>query len=242
MKNSNHFRLFPCVALMAISFFITSCASIPNEQRVDNFPMYGQPEIPRPDSLFKKIDDEFIESATKGFGSREEASKAWFMEGEEFVRKGNLHYAMRRYNQAWLLDPQNYQPYWGFGRVMLERDKFDEAISHLEKAKELINNSTDKPRLFSDMASAYSYKARSIPDGQQEEKVKYFGLADQYYRESTTLDPSYFNAWLRWASLLYLEENYGEAWVKVKKARAIGTKPIPESMLKSLSEKMPEPK
>jgi hypothetical protein len=44
--------------------------------RIDNIPMYGQPEIPRPDFL-KKADEDFIKQAVAGLGSREKASEAW---------------------------------------------------------------------------------------------------------------------------------------------------------------------
>jgi hypothetical protein len=65
--------------------------------------MYGQPEIPRPDFL-KKADEVFIKQAVAGLGSREKASEAWWLEGEKYMAQGNLDFAMRRYNQSWLLN------------------------------------------------------------------------------------------------------------------------------------------
>ena len=118
-------------------------ALVAQEQRIDSIPMYGQPAIPRPDNL-KKADEDFIKEAVAGLGSREAASKAWFAQGEEYMQRRDLDYAMRRYNQSWLLNPGNYQPYWGFGRVMLERGKFEEAIQHLDKAKSLVDDQHGK--------------------------------------------------------------------------------------------------
>src|SRR5262245_60710293 len=114
------------------------CSVSAQEQRIDNIPMYGQPAIPRPERL-KKTDEDFIKEATAGFGTREAASKAWYAQGEEYMQRRDFDFAMRRYNQSWLLNPNNYQPYWGFGRAMLERGKIDEAIQHLEKAKDLVD-------------------------------------------------------------------------------------------------------
>jgi len=135
--HSGLFRFIGCGAVIALIWSISGCATGPAEQRIDNIPMYGQPNIPRPDVL-KKADEDFIKQASSSFGgNREAASKAWFVEADKFMSQGNLDYTMRRYNQSWLLNPNSYQPYWGFGRVMLERDKMDEAIGYLEKAIKL---------------------------------------------------------------------------------------------------------
>ena len=96
---------------------MNGCASPTGGQRIDNIPMYGQPEITRPDFL-KKADEDFIAKASGGFGGdRKAASDAWIAQADKYMREENLDYAMRRYNQAWLLNPDSYKPYWGFARV-----------------------------------------------------------------------------------------------------------------------------
>lgn len=237
---SRFYRLlcsFGCVSIFALLFSLSGCATVPAEQRIDNLPMYGQPNIPRPDA-FMKADEDFIKQAASGFGgSREVASKAWSAEAEKFMSERNLDYAMRRYNQSWLLNPNNYQPYWGFGRVMLERDKVDQAIEYLEKAIKLCDDPYQKVGVISDTATAYSYRAASIP----EERTRNFKLANQRFVESTTLDPKYGNAWLRWSHSLYREGKYADAWEKLKVARSLGVNAT-EVYLKNISQKMPEPK
>lgn len=219
---------------------LSGCATGPAEQRIDNIPMYGQPNIPRPDFL-KKADEDFIQQASSGFGgSREAASKAWFAEAERFMSQRKLDYAMRRYNQSWLLNPDNYQPYWGFGRVMLERDRMDESIEYLEKAIKLCEDPYQKVAILSDTGTAYSYKAESISSGMAQEKARYFSFANQRFAESTTLDSSYGNAWYRWSQSLYREGKYAEAWEKLKKARSLNVS-ISNAYMKDLSQKMPEP-
>ena len=39
----------------------------------------------------------------------------------------NLDFAMRRYNQAWLLNPSGFKPYWGIARVLMESGRPDES-------------------------------------------------------------------------------------------------------------------
>lgn len=157
------------------------------------------------------------------------------------MSEGNLDYAMRRYNQFWLLNPNNYRAYWGFGRVTLERYKEDEAIGYFEKAIKLCDDAYQKTGLFSDTGTAYSYRAASTPENKPEERAHYFDLANQRFVASTTLNPKYGNAWLRWSQSLYREGKYADAWKKLKNARSLGVNAT-EIYLNNLSEKMPEPK
>ena len=209
--------------------------------RIDNIPMYGQPEIVRPEFL-KKADEEFIERALGGFVNREEASKAWWHQAEQFMKEGNLDYAMRRYNQSWLLNPNNYQPYWGFARVMVVRRQYEESFKYFKKAIDLINDPYEKPALLSDTAIAHHNKAYNTNENNVQERNKYFALANNYFKESTISDPTYPNSWAGWAYSLYFQGKYLEAWSKVKKTRQLNPSLLDARMLTDLSNAMPEPK
>jgi tetratricopeptide (TPR) repeat protein len=220
---------------------IAGCPPFPGEMRTDRLPMYGQPEIRRPEFL-RKADADLVKEAAAKFGSREAASRAWANEADGYLKQGNLDAAMRRYNQAWLANPNNYEAHWGFGRIMLERGDFDRAIDYFEKAKQLIDDRTQRAALLSDAGAAYSAKAESIPKLRAQERAFYFDLANRHFRESTALDPRYPNAWRRWAISLQREGNYREAWEKVKRARALKAAPFPPGFLRELEQKFPEPK
>jgi len=216
-------RIAPLVLVVAIE----GCATAPAGPRIDNIPMYGQPGIPRPEAL-RQADEDFINKASAGFGgSREAASKAWNAEGERFLRELNFDYAMRRYNQAWLLNPNNYQSYWGFARVMVQTDQLSEAIQQFEKAIALCDDNYQKVALLSDAAVAYSESGT-------------FQRANRLFKESTALDPKYEKAWYRWSQSSFRERNYSEAWSKLRQARALGAK-VSEAYLRDLRQKMPEP-
>ncbi len=226
-----------CAAALAATA-LPGCAT-PTGTRIDNVPMYGQPKIERPEAL-KRADEEFIKQASDGLGGREKASVAWSMQGDKFMNEGNLDYAMRRYNQSWLLNPNSFRPYWGFGRVLIEQGKLDESLKYLEKANQLVDDNYQKVALLADTASAYSVKANGTDN--VNEKAKYFSLANQRYEESTKLDPNYPNSWRSWARSLYFEGRYAEAWEKVKKARSLGASEFPPQFIKALEEKMAQPK
>ena len=218
---------------------LTGCASN-GSARIDNVPMYGQPQVERP-AILKKADEDFIREASTGLVSREAASKAWFNQGNEYMAEGNLDYSMRRYNQSWLLNPENYQPYWGFARVMVAKRQYEESFKYFDKAKELVNDPYQKPALLSDFAVAYHNKANALPRSEVADRKKYFDLANRTFEESTNADPTYFNAWFKWAYSLYFQENYSESWSKVKKARELDTSAIPDAFIADLRSKMPEP-
>jgi tetratricopeptide (TPR) repeat protein len=209
--------------------------------RIDNVPMYGQPTIERPEVL-KRADEEFIKQASEGIGGREKASVVWWMQGDKFMAEGNLDYAMRRYNQSWLLNPNSFRASWGFGRVLLEQGQLDESLKHLEKATQLVDDQYQKVALLADTATAYSVKANRTVTENSKERAKYFALANQHYEESTKLDPNYPNSWRSWARSLYFEGRFAEAWGKVKTARSLGAPEFPPQFIKALEEKMPQPK
>ena len=223
-----------------ILLLIGGCATPSGDSRIDNIPMYGQPEIFRPEP-WKKLDEEFIAKAVAGIGSREKASEAWWAEAETFMREGNLDFAMRRYNQSWLLNPANYQPHWGFGRIMLRKGKCEDALRHFSKAKELATDRYQKAALLSDFGVAYGYCAKETPTEQSEARLKGFELANRQFMESTEMDPSYANAWFRWSQLLLEEDKPAEAWAKLKRAKEAGAK-IPDNFENRLKARMPEPK
>lgn len=221
--------------------FLVGCATQPTIQPDEILPMYGQPEVLRSNEQ-KRADEDFIKQATASFsGSRERASTALWREGEALISHGNLDFAMKRYNQSWLLNPNNYLPYWGFGRVMAQQEKPDEAIRYLEKSLQLIDDPYQKVALLSDIAMVYSQKAFYTPIENATERARYFALANQNFEESIRMDATYPNSWRGWARSLYFEGRYAEAWGKVKKVRELNA-PVPTSFIKNLEEKMPEPK
>lgn len=219
------------LAALAIVVSITGCFST-GGTRIDNIPMYGQPEIERPAHLLK-ADEDFVNSVESGLGTREEASKIWWAQGEKFMSQGNLDFAMRRYNQSWLLNPNNYQPYWGFARVQLEKGNIDDALKYLEKAESLIDDPYQKVALLADMGSAYTVKGTT--------DSSYFAKANSKFSKSIKLDPKYPNSWRRWAFSLYEQRRYSDAWEKVDKAEALKARPFPQGFLSALSEKLPRP-
>ena len=201
--------------------------------------MYGQPEIPRPENL-KKIDEDFIRDATFRFGSRQAASRALAEQGWASVRRGMFDVAMRRFNEAWLLNPKNYQAFWGFGAVLSEQGKLAEAIEQLETARELIDDPQQRSALLSDLGAVHSAYGARLPADKQLDRAQHFITANNRFAESLEMDPNYSRSWREWAFSLYEQERYSEAWVKAKRAMELNSEPFPANFLDSLKKKVPE--
>lgn len=224
-------------ASAAILFLlIAGCGTPPPGPRIDNLPMYGQPAIPRPDFL-KKADVDFIAKASSGFGGdRRVASRAWTEQASHFLAERNLDYAMRRLNQAWLLDDTNYEVYWGFGRAMVESDQFDDGVRYIKQAIELCEDEAQLPAVYSDLGVGYSYFAAAKPQEQSSERVAAFLAANEAFAKSVGLDPTYGNAWRRWSISLVMEGKYSEAAEKAVHAKELGAQPLPPSVQKMIED------
>lgn len=218
----------------ALLVLLAGCSAPPTGPRIDNIPMYGQPGIPRPD-LLQQADADFISKATAGFGGdRKAASQAWAEQASRFLSQGNLDYAMRRYNQAWLLDDTNYEAYWGFGRVMVETDQFEDGVKFMRRAVELCRDPIQLPAVYSDLGVACSYLADSLPLDRSSERSTTFAAANAAFAQSVGLNAQYGNAWRRWAIALAMEGKYAEAAEKARRARELGAPPLPARFLKAI--------
>jgi tetratricopeptide (TPR) repeat protein len=232
------------LGLLTLVALVTICParwaaaqSDPNEK----LPMFGQPGIARPENL-KQLDEDFIRDATLRYGNRQAASRALAEQGWASVRKGILDTAMRRFNEAWLLNPKNYQAFWGFGAVLSEQGKLAEAIEQLETARELIDDPKQKVALLSDLGAVHSSYGARLPADKQLDRAQHFVIANNRFTESLEIDPNYARSWREWAFSLYEQERYSEAWVKAKRAMELNGEPFPPGFLDTIKKKVPEAK
>lgn len=97
----------------------------PSKMADNTLPMYGGPaQVKTPLQL--EADEKFIQAMTNN-QSREKASKAVAVGGWQFFNKGDLPTAMKRFNQAWLLNPNNPEAYKGFAAILRKQGKMKEA-------------------------------------------------------------------------------------------------------------------
>ena len=219
----------------------TSCATVEKPSGINLIPMYGHPNIEKTASQ-KKSDEKYIEAVSTSEGSRKNASKVVALEGWKSRSKGDSANAMRRFNQSWLLNPDYYQPYWGFGTLLLKKDTIDEAVKHFEKALSLIDKDGEKERLLTDTAGAYTIQAETAAKTDKVKSNNLYSKSNSLFNEAIKHNPSYGNAYRTWVISLYKQGNYVKALEMVKKAQETGARDLNPKFIENLTRKANESK
>ena len=104
------------------------------EYPINELPMYGLREKT---ARQKRADKKYIRFMTKGGRSREEAAETAARNAWNVFYSGDKAMAIRRFNQAWLLDPDNQLALWGFAVTSIDRGDWDEALRYYRMAIEI---------------------------------------------------------------------------------------------------------
>lgn len=101
---------------------------------VNELPMFGGYEKT---AWQTTVDERFLEMVLPGFqGDRDAAAEHFAQTGWNFYYQDNKTLAIMRFNQAWLLDPDNQHALWGFAVISRERGKIDAALRFYTMAVE----------------------------------------------------------------------------------------------------------
>ena len=201
-------------------------------------PMYGGLDR-QADPMLKGTDEALIESTTKEFGSRRAASERFVDQGFRFYFRDDLSTAMRRFNQGWLLDPENPSVYYGFMAVLNDREQFCAAREMIERAFEL--GLQKKPEELSDAGRVHALCAVQEKTLSDDTKTTFIKKSSEYYTEALQLQPNSAYVYGSWATASFWLGDYATAWRYVKLERKHGGKPG-KQFLKMLKARMPEPK
>jgi tetratricopeptide (TPR) repeat protein len=120
-------------------FFITvslcSCSQAQQcPEGINLLPMYGNAKK-CPEQL--QSDNEFLKAIDKNYTDRKKAAKDVVSRAWDFFNKGDQESAMKRFNQAWLLDSLNADVYWGFGNLLGIQGKFQESLTFFDRSLKL---------------------------------------------------------------------------------------------------------
>jgi tetratricopeptide (TPR) repeat protein len=111
---------------------------------------------------YQRIDEEFIATVMKKFQTRTEAADYFAARGWDYLRQaGDCETAMKRFNQCWLLDPQNGNCFWGFGVLEAERGNSGKAVEYLERARALLPKTSE---VRADLATAHGIQGKRTED------------------------------------------------------------------------------
>ena len=116
---------------------------------INLLPMYG--EVKKCAQQIES-DEEFIQLNDKNFANRRKASDYFVSKGWEFFYKNDDDTAMKRFNQAWLLDKTNPQIYWGFGNLLGRKKEFETSIKFFQKSIDIDSNNS---KVYESLAVSY---------------------------------------------------------------------------------------
>ncbi|MFA5090484.1 MAG: hypothetical protein WC510_05610 [Candidatus Omnitrophota bacterium] len=224
------------ILLVLVPLFLFGCGDILSGRNKDEIPLYGKGGVRS--AREKKADALFVEEAIKEAGSGEAALKKYLKAGFGAFRYGDFKGAIKKFNQAWLIAPNNADVFWGFGNVLGAGGEIDEAIVMLKKAVEI---SPSHYKAVADLAYAYQQKSYRVAKS-PEKKSYYLDLSDKTFVQANNINPGYELCYSNWAVTLYLQGRYKESWDKIISARKLGGKSLDQKFIKDLSYVMPEPK
>jgi len=98
---------------------------------INELPMFGNQKKTTDQ---KRADKEYIKYTTKDGRSRAAAADAAAKLGWNTYYAGDCSTAIKRFNQAWLLDPDNQLALWGFAVISLGREQFEDADRYFRLA------------------------------------------------------------------------------------------------------------
>jgi tetratricopeptide (TPR) repeat protein len=180
--------------LPAFIYFISIAAcqtAVQCPEGINLEPEYGN-QIKCPEQI--QIDKEFINECKKVFPTMDSAYSYHIEAGWDYFRKNDTATAMKRFNQAWLINKKNEGSYWGFGTLLGLRHDFERSKYYFDKALAIDDTN---PNLLNDASTTYfqySFETkdptyttkgidlliRSIGNGSQDKAV-YAQLAKAYY-------------------------------------------------------------
>lgn len=217
--------------LIALMLTVSAWATHVFAQDMSLQPKYGlQPKS----ETQKAADEKFLVSMDAHFkGDRKKAAEEAAMRGWQSLRLGNPADAMRRFNQAWLLDATNGSALWGMATVEAGSGKLGESLKLFAEADRTM--STDM-----DFATDYA-KALGIA-GVQSRNDAILNDAFARFARVQAQSPQHTLNLQNWAITLFYVGNYAEAWRKIKMAEATPRRAdLDQRFISALQTKMPRP-
>ena len=181
-----------------------------------------------------EADQEFLRNMDNLFkGDRHKAAEHVASKGWDYLRSGDPVTAMKRFNQAWLLDSRNVNALWGMSSIVGAEGELDLALSLLKEAEAIDGSDISRS---SEYARAYCMVAVLKSDfAMLKESL------DRFERISKQIPNSPIN-WQNWAMALYWSGDYAGAWEKVAKMESLGPNLFKDTQfIEELASKMPRP-
>jgi tetratricopeptide (TPR) repeat protein len=161
-----------------LSFIFLGCFAQDCPEGINKLPMYGNAKK-CPAQI--ELDSSFVKYYDKVTGGRKQAAKRYVDIGWKYVYKHVTDTAIMRFNQAWLLDNNNPDIYWGFGNLLGMQQDFKQSVAMFDMAIQLNNHNA---RLYQDAALSYGNLFY------QTKNKDFLDVSIKYLKSAVALDPN----------------------------------------------------
>ena len=228
--------------------FLFGCSPSGGAEKIppEEIPMYGYDKRTIPPEE-QEIHDVFIREIIAASGSREAAIHDTLYQAWKQYRAGDRKAAMKRLNQAWLLDPNNAEVFLGFALLVPEKDTVDKAIAF---CREALSRDPQHSLVMANLAVLYIRKATKLI--QQHDNIREteyracLNEAENLLQKALQLTPSDDDKkmvgylYYKWAVVLAMREDFKGAWEKVHLSQTHGGQ-IDPGFIENLSRRRLEP-
>lgn len=195
------------VVVLVLSIFGTCIPALAQDTSL--LPKYGAAEK---SDLQRAADDKFMAAMDGVYkGDRSKASADVAVRAWRLLRQGNAQDAMRRFNQAWLLNNKNGSAIWGMAAIQSSAPDSSGALQLFAEADALVGNDID--------FAVDHARAVSVVGAKTQDKVLMQDALRRFARLHEKAPGHTLNL-QNWAIALYYSGDYALAWKKIQLAEA----------------------
>ena len=164
------------------------------------------------------VDQQFIDKLLDEYdGDKKKASKKMTELGFKYLyEKGDFVTAMRRFNQAFLVEQNNADIYYGYGTVFFNLGEMEKARMQYDKG---LNIDSEHAEILTDYGTTYLGDFYNNFDSNKELANERLILAKKYLDKSYKLDQKNSNTIYKLAVINMYLDNCKEAWKYLKSAK-----------------------
>jgi len=186
---------------------------------MNEIPMYGNAKFTEKQ---KEANDKFLQDMLTSGYTNESGSNEVVKTGFRYLNRGDFSTSIKRFNQGWLLNPENPEVYSGFGIWYGKQQEYEKAVEMLS-----IGLQKDPKHKFILHDIGYTYNMLGIESknsGLTSNATEYFAKAIEYLLKDIELYPEYGVAYVTVSASFMQLGRFDEAVVYAEKASKLNEK------------------
>lgn len=169
---------------------------------INTLPMYGGFAK---NELEQKADQDFVNTMSAALGGRRGAAEGVVNGAWQFFNQGDYETAMKRFNQAWLLDWNNADVYKGYINMASKQNSVNELYTYTQK---VVVQNPQQATIQCFLGVVDVGLVLNNPDQQKD----YLNRAETEFQKGLAIEDKNPFCHLNLAAALYHNEKYADAW------------------------------